>query len=172
MPARPVGGLMYDTVASTAEGAWDAVQSPIYDLNLRQKLIPELLQKIADNPYAPPARMDCQSLQMEIAQLDALLGPDLCTLKSPTGEPISHRGEYVEQGAGYAKDQAVDMVGSKVNFIPMRSVVRKLSGAEKHAKELDRAYQAGKLRRAFLKGLASLNCTVPVAMPVTAPPAR
>jgi len=33
--------------------------------------------------------------------------------------------------------------------------VRKISGAEAHARAVDRAYQAGRLRRAFLKGLAA-----------------
>jgi hypothetical protein len=47
-------------------------------------------------------------------------------------------------------------------LIPFRSWVRKLSGAEKHAKQVSACVAAGTARRAFLKGLAtSQHCTLP-----------
>lgn len=67
-----------------------------------------------------------------------------------------------------ARDQAVGMVRSKVDIIPFRGVVRRVSGADRHAKAVERAYQAGRLRRAFLKGLgASLDppCPGTIATP-------
>lgn len=154
VPARPIGSIVSDTVKGTAAGAWAAVQTPFEDLNLKRQTIPEKLQQIIDNPYVLPAQMQCENIINEITELDILLGPDVCTPGDPTGSVISRKGEYVEQGAGLAKDQAVGIVGSKMNIIPFRGVVRKITGAEQHSKEVERAYQAGKLRRAFLKGLA------------------
>lgn len=177
-PARPIGTIVTDTMSGSLQGAWQAVQTPLEDVGLKRQPIPPLLQSIARNPYAPPANPSCAALQKEISELDKLLGPDVCTLVNPTGvvgQPISscslddpsgeenRKGEYVEKGAGYARDQAVGMVRSQVNIIPFRSVVRSISGATRHAKEVERAYNAGKLRRAFLKGLLVTNtqCFLP-----------
>ncbi len=154
VPARPVAGIVSDTVVGTAQGAWAAVQTPFEDLNIKRQKIPEKLQQITDNPYALPPQMLCEGIRKEIDELDTLLGPDVCTPQNPTGMIVSRKGEYVEKGAGLAKDQAVGIVSGKTSIIPFRGVVRKITGAEKHAKEVERAYQAGKLRRAFLKGLA------------------
>jgi hypothetical protein len=193
VPARPVRSIVSETVVGTVEGAWGAVQAPFEDINLKQQPIPEKLQRIADNPYAMPSPLQCESLRKEIADLDTLLGPDICTPQNPTGVPpgqslppwqvctllnptgttISRKGEYVEQGAGMARQEAVGIVSGKANIIPFRGVVRRISGAEKHAKQLDRAYQAGKLRRAFLKGLALSRggeCLAP--LPALSPPAK
>jgi hypothetical protein len=153
VPARPVSNIIADTVVGTVEGAWVAVQAPFEDIGLKKQTIPEKLQQIVDNPYSMPEEKSCEGVENEIAELDLLLGPDVCTPENQTGMADSGRGEYVEKGAGFAKDQAVGMVSSKVNIIPFRGVVRRISGAEKHVKLVERSYQAGKLRRAFLKGL-------------------
>lgn len=168
IPARPVTTIVSDTVVGTFQGAWSAVQTPFEDLNLKRQSIPEKLQQIADNPYALPPQMLCEGIRKEIDELDTLLGPDVCTPQNPSGMVTSRKGEYVEQGAGMAKEQAVRIVSSKTNIIPFRGVVRKITGAERHAKAVERAYQAGKLRRAFLKGLgASLG---PVCLGTMATP--
>ncbi|MBY0407718.1 MAG: hypothetical protein K2Q01_08495 [Rickettsiales bacterium] len=155
MPARPVTRIVSDTVVGTAEGAWAAVQMPFEDMNLKRRPIPDQLKHIADNPYIPPPRMLCESIRTEIAQLDALLGPDTCTPANPNGTEASRKGEYVDQGARLARDQAVGMVRGKADIMPFRGIVRRITGAEKHAKAVERAYEAGKLRRAFLKGFAA-----------------
>lgn len=180
IPNRPVTNIITDTVTSTVGGAWEAVQMPFEDLNLKRQEIPEKLRWVSDHPYALPPQMLCDGIHEEIAELDTLLGPDICTQDNPTGAPyaqtsnpfictldnttgvVSRKGEYVEQGAKMAKDRAVGIVSGKANVIPFRGIVRKITGAEKHAKEVERAYQAGKLRRAFLKGLIiSGNCLNP-----------
>lgn len=169
VPARPVSNIVSDTVTGTVQGAWAAVQMPFEDLNLKRQEIPEKLQQIADNPYALPPQMLCEGIRKEIGELDALLGPDVCTPENPIGAVSSHKGEYVEKGAGMAREHAIGIVSSKVNVIPFRGIVRKITGAEKHAKEVDRAYQAGRLRRAFLKGLAASlgsGCLNPAPNPV------
>ncbi len=174
VPARPVTSILSDTVVGTAEGAWATVQSPFEDVGLKRQPIPEKLQEIADNPYAMPAQMLCEGIRKEIAELDAVLGPDVCTVANPTGSQEnvenknapSRKGEYVEKGASAVRDQAVGIVSSKTNILPFRGAIRYVSGADKHAKAVARAYEAGKLRRAFLKGLAvSLggNCLNPPA---------
>ncbi|MDE3061113.1 MAG: hypothetical protein KGJ06_08885 [Pseudomonadota bacterium] len=164
VPDRPVTGLVYDTAVGTVEGAWVAVQTPFEDINLKQKPIPEKLQQVSDNPYALPEKMLCDGIQKELAELDVVLGPDISMPSVSQGGAASRRGEYVDKGADMARERAISMVSSKVNIIPFRSIVRSLSGAEKHSKAVERAYQAGKLRRAFLKGVASAlgpRCLVP-----------
>lgn len=155
VPARPVTIIVTDTVTSTVEGAWQTVQMPFEDLNLKRQKIPEKLQQITGNPYMLPPQLLCEGIAKEIAELDTLLGPDICTPGNPTGATESRKGEYIDQGVGFARDQAIGMVSDKINIIPFRGVVRKMTGAERHAKQVERAYQAGKLRRAFLKGLAA-----------------
>lgn len=153
VPARPVSNIITDTVVGTFQGAWEAVQSPFEDIGMKKQTIPEKLQQIVDNPYAMPEELSCEGIESEITELDTLLGPDVCTPENQTGAASSSKGEYVEKGAGLAKNRAVDMVSSRVNIIPFRGVVRQISGAERHLKLVERSYQAGKLRRAFLKGL-------------------
>jgi|CXWL01.1.fsa_nt_gi hypothetical protein len=154
IPARPVTSIISDTVVGTVEGAWAAVLTPFEDIGVKKQSIPEKLQQIVDNPYALPQRpTTCESVQTEIVELDNLLGPDVCTPSNKIGFVGSSKGEYVEKGAGFARDHAVGMVSGKVNIIPFRGIVRRISGAEKHVKLVERSYQAGKLRRAFLKGL-------------------
>lgn len=157
VPARPVGDILYDTVAGTIEGAWAAVQTPLEDIGIKQQPIPEKLQQISDNPYIIPARTLCESIRGEIAELDVILGPDIAIKgKAVPGNMVeSGQGEYIEQGIGFARDQAIGMVSNKVNILPFRGVIRNISGASRHSKEVERAYQAGKLRRAFLKGIAA-----------------
>jgi hypothetical protein len=157
VPARPVTTIVSDTVVGTVHGAWATVQMPFEDLNLKRQAIPEKLQQLMDHPYALPPQMLCEGISKEIAELDILLGPDVCTIDHPTGTTVvvSRKGEYIDQGATFARDQAVGIVRGKIDVIPFRGVVRKITGAEKHAKEVERAYQAGRLRRAFLKGLAA-----------------
>jgi hypothetical protein len=168
VPSRSVSSIVSDTMVGTFQGAWIAVQTPLEDIGLKRQTIPEELQKIKDNPYAPPPLLTCEILHNEIARLDILLGPEVCTIDNPTGREVSHKGEYVEKGAGVVRNRAVDMVQSKMNFIPFRGVVRNISGANKHAEEVEQAYQAGRLRRAFLKGLSTFYCGpyCPIMQPV------
>lgn len=167
VPARPITRIVGDTLVGTAEGAWQAVQAPFEDLNIKRQPIPEKLKQVVINPYAVPPQFTCDGIRIEIMELDILLGPDSCTPANPTGVVVSRKGEYIDQGVGFASDYAVGMVRGKVDIIPLRGVVRKVTGAEKHAKEVARAYEAGKARRSFLKGLeaslgpACLNAPMP-----------
>lgn len=141
------------TLTDTASGVWGTVKAPFEDVGVIEEPIPEKLQQIVQNPYAMPHPLRCELLRKEIAELDALLGPDVCTAADPTGSASTG---YWQQGKGMAHDKIRDMatgfVGGKV-AMPFRSLVRRASGADKHAKAVERAYQNGKLRRAFLKGI-------------------
>ncbi|MFZ4541465.1 MAG: hypothetical protein ACOYNL_06600 [Rickettsiales bacterium] len=154
VPARPVGAIVSDTVTGAAKGTWKAVQQPFEDVGIKREAIPPLLQVLVKNPYLLTQPMTCEDIRIEIAALDAVLGPDVCTPENPSGTVGSRKGEYIEEGASIAGNQAAGLASSYLDVIPFRGVVRSFSGANKHAKEIARAYEAGKLRRSFLKGLA------------------
>lgn len=142
-------GFVSDTMIGTAHSVWATVETPFEDVGIIEDPIPDKLQKTVSNPYAMPNPLRCNLLRQEIAELDALLGPDVCTTSNPTGAPTT---DYWQQGAGMARDQAVGFVDDKIG-LPFRGLVRHVSGADRHAKDVERAYQNGRLRRAFLKGV-------------------
>lgn len=155
-----------DVVVDTCTDAIEALQAPLVDLNVKREEIPKKLQDCADNPYLLPEPPVCFNISREVAELDDLLGADMEPRPLPWNEPEGQDKGYVQRGLEGGRDvaqqQAVGMVSSKVNVIPFRGVVRKVTGAEKHSKELARAYEAGKLRRSFLKGLGSAyGCVLP-----------
>lgn len=157
--------------AGTFSGAMSAVVSPFEDIGLVKAPISEKLEKIAENPYTMPKSLRCDKLRKEIAELDELVGPDD---SMPVGvlDNIDEKStrEYVDKGADIAKNRAVDTVRSHVDIIPYRSVVRAVSGADKHSRMAAYSLQSGKLRRAFLKGLASTQsakCLIAPAKNVT-----
>lgn len=155
VPARPVGSIVTDTVSGAAEGTFKAAKQPLEDVGLTREEIPSLLLEVAQAPYRKPSPLTCELIQQEIAALDVILGPDVCTADNPIGARPSRKGEYVEEGASFARKQAVDMASGYLDVLPFRGVVRRVSGADKHAKAVSRAYEIGKARRAFLKGLAA-----------------
>lgn len=158
------GSLVGETVSGVASGTYKAVQQPFVDVNLKREEIPPLLLETVKDPYRRPDPATCGHIRAEIAELDALLGTDPYILKP--AEEKDTRNEYVEEGANLARDQAVDMVAGYLDVIPFRGVVRRVSGAEKHAKEVIRAYEAGKIRRAFLKGSTlQMNPECPLDQP-------
>lgn len=143
------------TIAGSFEGAIGAVKSPFEDLNLVRNEIPAELEKLSGSPYALPSPLQCKVLKQEIAQLDSLLGPDMAP-KIAKDDDI----DYAEEGAGLLQGQAVGFVAGKASIIPFRGVVRQITGAARHSKEYARAYESGKLRRAYIKGISSaLKCS-------------
>jgi hypothetical protein len=148
------GNLLTDTVTGTAKGTWKAAKRPFEDVGLVRETIPPLLIEVANAPYRKPAILTCDTLRYEIAQLDIVLGPDICVPDNPNSSTAS-RSEYLKEGASFAQKQAVDVASGYLDILPFRGVVRKVSGAEKHAKAVAKAYEIGKSRRAFLRGLAA-----------------
>ena len=169
------------------DAAIEAATGPLQDLNLRQQPIPALLVAAANNPYSHKKIVRCDEVKSEVAQLDELLGPDITpndmTLASANEGLVDHisnvGGDISDSitgssGSGngislpdsdtlfdtageYARDGVMGMIHSHTSFLPFRGIIRKITGAESHQKKLATAYEAGKLRRAYLKGLAEVH---------------
>lgn len=155
---RSAPTVIMDTVVGTCRGAFEAVQTPLVDLNIQRDEIPAKLAQLQPRPYSLRNDLCCEVIIDEIAQLDALLGPDVDALPWRTASSDS----YVDKGAVLAQQQAIGLVAGQVDILPYRGMVRKLSGAERHARAVAAAYHAGQVRRAFYKGLGvAYGCFLP-----------
>ena len=137
----------------------DAVIAPLGDLNLTQTYIPPILLEAAIAPYASPPSLTCKGIAAQIAPLDDALGADLDV-------PITTSNQgLLERGTVLTGDAAVGAVrGATESLVPFRGWVRKLTGAEAHAKKVRAAIAAGAVRRAYLKGLGeAAGCQFPAA---------
>jgi len=134
-----------------------AATAPLSDLNLLQPVIPPPLVAALKAPYTRPADGTCAGLAAEVKALDEVLGNDLDTADSPSNPSVIERGVYA------AGDAAIGAVrGAAEGVVPLRSWVRKLSGAERHSKQVAAAVAAGVVRRSFLKGLGDAGgCEAP-----------
>jgi len=140
-------------------GLGDAVSAPLEDLNLRRQQIPTVLLQAEANPYDLRHLDQCATIGAEIARLDEALGPD-------TDEPPPPDQPYLsERAADAASSAALTAIrDATTDFIPGRSWIRRLSGAEQHSRHVQSAIQAGRMRRAFLKGVGmQRNCAPPAA---------
>lgn len=151
---RNVGSASASAARQTRAGLKDAALSPLEDLNLKRDYIPPRLAKM-DNPYHVPALMSCEEIAVRIAQLDALLGPDWDV---PEEELLRS-----QRLAGSAADATLQTLSSEASgLIPLRGVVRMATGASKHARSYNMAYQIGAHRRTYLKGYGmALGCEPP-----------
>lgn len=128
----------------------DTAKSPFKDFNLTRDDIHDILKKAKDEPYALP-KMNCVELNNEINVLTDILGPDI-------DATVEEKNNYEK-----ASSAAFNALNKTVQgAIPYRSWIRKISGAERHAKKLDAAINAGKARRSFLKGVVAGTCAVEV----------
>ena len=140
-------------------GLGAAATAPLDDLNLRRAYIPTVLLQAEANPYDLRNLNQCATIGAEIARLNEALGAD-------TDEPPAPDGSYLsERAADAAAMGALDAIRDAVtDFIPGRSWIRQLSGAEQHSRHVQSAIEAGRLRRAFLKGTGmQRNCAPPAA---------
>lgn len=136
-----------------------AAVAPLNDLNLVRDEIPPVLLAARKAPYALPADRSCPALSGDILALDAVLGADL---DAPRNEDDP---SWIDQGTGAAGDAAIGAVRNTTEgVIPFRGWVRKLTGAERHARDVSAAITAGQVRRAYLKGLGQFaGCQAPAA---------
>lgn len=140
-------------------GLGAAATAPLDDLNLRRQYIPTVLLQAEANPYDLRNLSQCATIGAEIARLNEALGPD-------TDEPPAQDGSFLsERAADAASAAALDAIrDATTDFIPGRSWIRQLSGAEQHSRHVQSAIQAGRMRRAFLKGTGmQRNCAPPAA---------
>jgi hypothetical protein len=87
--------------------------------------------------------------------LTEALGPDLDVILA----------EVKQTGQQMVGDQVMGMaVGAAQDLIPLRSWVRRLSGAERHDRLVRAAITAGVVRRTYLKGLGQAGgCPAPAS---------
>jgi outer membrane murein-binding lipoprotein Lpp len=158
---RPAGARPLPQ-ADTEKRFTDAIVAPLSDLNLVRAPIPPVLAAARKAPYATPTDLSCAALGAEVEALDEVLGADLDTVTATDTQSL------IDRGADAATDAVIGAVRNTTEgVIPFRGWVRKLTGAERHAREVAAAIAAGTIRRAFLKGLGrSAGCAAP-ASPLT-----
>jgi len=141
------------------DGFGGAVTSPLVDLNVRRDLIPTVLLQAQANPYDRRNLNQCSTVAAEVARLDTALGPDRDEPPAPDGANLNERAQdALAEGALKAIRDAV------TDFIPYRSWIRQLTGAQARSRTVQDAIEAGRLRRAFLKGQGMrLNCAPPAS---------
>jgi len=149
----------------------EALATPLDDVNIRRIEIPEVLKKAVAAPYDLKGLTSCSAVTAEVRRIDAALGPDF---DIPPVEAEKSRAQQAKSGAA-----TVTRVGAQM-LMPFRGVVRQISGANAHQRELTDAIEAGSARRGFLKGVGMrMNCPGPAApygfrpaQPVRAPAPR
>jgi hypothetical protein len=121
-------------VDQTYDGFGDAAQAPLLDT--------------------------CPAISEQVRQLDLALGPDV---DIPRGE--SAEQDMFSKGASFAADAALDAVRSATTgVIPVRSWVRRFSGANRAEQEAKAVVLAGAVRRGYLKALGQVRgCDWPAA---------
>ncbi len=145
---RPFTAVVAETGKDTFQGAVGAISEPFEDVGIKRQPIPERLAALVDDPYRPPSPPVCINVQEELIALNAALG-------LPKEDSDIHRKAFRDEGASIIEKQALSMLRGQVQVLPLRGVVRRVSGADRHARKVIRAYEAGSQRRAFLKGIAT-----------------
>lgn len=158
--AALLAGCAGGEVQKAGGAAGDAAARPLEDLNVVRAEIPPVLKAARQSPYAMPGDGGCEAIRTEVAALDAALGADLDQPATP-GNP-----GLIERGTGAVGDVAGDALRNAAgSIIPFQSWIRRLSGAERYAREVGAAIAAGGVRRAFLKGLGQAGGCAPPAAP-------
>lgn len=150
-----VGAAAGGAASQAREGFADAASAPLEDFNLVRREIPPLLAGMP-SPYHIDLELTCARIEMDLAELDAVLGQDWDTL-------APDKRLNTEILADEAADAALDTVRSvSTGWIPFRGLVRKATGAESHEKRYNQAYRIGAQRRAYLKGYGqAAGCDLP-----------
>jgi len=117
--------------------AAEVARTPLRDLNIDARDIPEVLLAAARDPYAQAGMDTCDAIVTDIAALDSLLGADYDIADADGNDRFS------EGRIGQS------VVGS---IIPFRGILREVTGAASNDRVLRAAYTAGMVRRSFLKG--------------------
>ncbi|MBO9710329.1 MAG: hypothetical protein J7521_19165 [Caulobacter sp.] len=131
------------------EDASKVATAPLKDVGVIKDKIPQVLIDARTATYALPSPLTCKTIFDAVDALNAELAPDLdaASTQIKSGMSAGEIGETVVHG-----------------LMPMRSWVRKLSGAEKNANEVEAAIVAGSVRRGYLKGVGlQMGCKPPAA---------
>lgn len=124
----------------------DIANTPLSDLNINTKDIPDILLRAVADPYSREGMVTCNSMAAEIGRLDEVLGEDY--------------DAYAQGKGGFDVGRlAQGVVGA---IIPFRGVVREVTGAAGKERDLRAAMTAGMVRRGYLKGWGQQRgCKVP-----------
>ena len=137
----------------------DAATAPLEDLNLKHKDIPEVLGRARSAPYDVAGLDRCEAIAEEIGRLDGALGRDL-----DEAPPPDTRTGTQKLGGAIGGAAVSEVRSQSQGLIPLRSWVRKLTGAEARDRKLQAAIRAGGVRRGYLKGVGMrMNCAPPAA---------
>ncbi len=138
--------------------AKEVAKTPLRDLGIDGRDIPEVLKGAQANPYATAGLAKCDAIVGAIAALDDVLGADY-DIAEGDGEKRISEGRIGQS-----------VVGS---IIPFRGLVREATGAAGNDRALRAAYTAGMVRRAFLKGWGlGRGCAYPARPKAAAAPRR
>ena len=156
---RSTGGELY-------LGAGNAVRRPFHDLNLMQDKIAPVLLRAESHPYDLRGVNSCNDVLDRVAELDLALGPDVDT-------PKERRHTRVARGADFAATAALDAAGSAAeHFLPMRSTIKQITGAQRYENHVKHAQLAGVTRRSFLKAIGMEHSCVWPAAPLDFAPTQ
>jgi len=149
---------IYRTGSDVYAGVGTAAKRPFQDLNMMQDPIPIVLLRAELDPYSVKGLTSCDILMNRVAELDLALGPDL---DSPVDKPKNK----VTEDAGLAAAAALEAAAAAAEgFMPVRSVVKRVSGANKYESHVKHAILAGTERRTFLKAIGVMHgCGWPAA---------
>jgi hypothetical protein len=151
-------GSIQTTAQANRSGVGGAVIAPLRDINLVRTTVPTPLLEALAEPYARPLDAGCAAIVAQVTALDEALGPDM-DVKNPSKPRTQRMADQAESGA-YGL-----MAGAAQGVIPFRGWVRKLTGAEQHDKLVGNAIAAGRVRRAYLKGLGEARGCNPPGTP-------
>lgn len=127
--------------------AGEVARTPLRDLNIAPRDIPEVLLTAERDPYAANGLDSCDAIVTQIAALDTVLGADY-DIADDSGNDRLSEGRIGQS-----------VIGS---IMPFRGVVREVTGAASNDRDERAAYTAGMVRRAFLKGLGlGRGCAYP-----------
>lgn len=115
----------------------EVAKTPLRDLNIDSRDIPEVLQAATRDPYATAGLAKCSAVVRAIADLDRVLGADY-DIAMDDGEKRLSQGRIGQSVIG--------------GLIPFRGVVREATGAAEADRNERAAFTAGMVRRSFLKG--------------------
>jgi hypothetical protein len=151
------GSSAYD---QAAQGLPGAAQAPFRDLNLVHDAVPPILVRAYARPYDNAGLDSCPAILEQVHQLDLALGPDVDIPLGATPEK-----DMFAKGAGFAADAALDAAkAATTGFIPLRSWVRRLSGANRAEQQAKAVALAGSVRRGYLKAIGQQRgCDWPAA---------
>ena len=148
-------GRIQTSAEANRESLQGALAAPLRDVNVLRTKIPEVLLEAEADPYRRPVTGRCEELRSLAAPLDEALGRDLDLIAIEQADMMA-KGKETALGA---------VAGVATDFIPFRGWVRKLTGAERHDKLVQKAILAGSVRRAYLKGLGESRGCMPPATP-------